>query len=117
MVQQPDTMPGAIPTQISDDQPVTADLRTYVAAGGEVTSTDESAPFVSPPTHRKLPIRAEAEPGGTVPFAAVVETVPVSLYAARKAGRVLSSYADYAVDRLRDELRRAVSARPWAKVD
>jgi DNA-binding transcriptional LysR family regulator len=47
----------------------------------------------------------------------LVETVPVSLYAARKAGRVLSSYADYAVDRLRDELRRAVSARPWVTVD
>jgi hypothetical protein len=26
---------------------------------------------------------------------------------------VLSSYADYAIDRLRDEVRRAVSSRPW----
>jgi DNA-binding transcriptional LysR family regulator len=38
----------------------------------------------------------------------------MSVYVAQKAGRVLSSYADYAVDRLRDELRRAVASRPWA---
>jgi DNA-binding transcriptional LysR family regulator len=58
--------------------------------------------------------------GATMPGLArvpLVETVPVSLYVARKAGRVLSSYADHAIDRLRDELRRAVSARPWAKAD
>jgi DNA-binding transcriptional LysR family regulator len=44
----------------------------------------------------------------------LAETEPVSLYVAQKAGRVMSSYADYAIDRLRDELRRAVTARPWA---
>ena len=43
----------------------------------------------------------------------LVETVPVSLFVAQKAGRVLSSFADYAVARLREEVRRAVSARPW----
>ena len=47
----------------------------------------------------------------------LAEEVPVSLYVAQKHGRVLSSFADYAIDRLREELRRAVSARPWAKAD
>ena len=37
----------------------------------------------------------------------LVETVPVSLYAAQKAGRSLSSFADFAIERLRDEVRRA----------
>ncbi|MFO1142397.1 MAG: LysR family transcriptional regulator [Amaricoccus sp.] len=43
----------------------------------------------------------------------LADPVPISLYIARKDGRVLSSYADYAIDRLRDELRRAVASRPW----
>ena len=47
----------------------------------------------------------------------LAEEVPVSLYVAQKHGRVLSSFADYAIARLREELRRAVSARPWAKAD
>lgn len=41
------------------------------------------------------------------------ETVPVSAWAMTKRGRILSSFAEFAVDRLRDELRRAVSGRPW----
>lgn len=44
---------------------------------------------------------------------ALAEPVPMSVYAAIKSGRTLSSYADTAIDRLRDELRRAVTARPW----
>lgn len=35
------------------------------------------------------------------------EHVPLSLFAIHKAGRVLSSYADYAIARLRDEVRAA----------
>jgi DNA-binding transcriptional LysR family regulator len=46
---------------------------------------------------------------------ALADTVPISVYAAKKAGRTLSSYAEYAADRIRDELRRAVTARPWAR--
>jgi hypothetical protein len=77
MVQQADTMPGATPTRISDDQPVTVDPRSYVAAGGEVSSMDESASLVAPPSHRKLPIRAEAEPGDSVSYGAAAKTMPV----------------------------------------
>ena len=44
----------------------------------------------------------------------LVETAPVSLFVAQKSGRVLSSFADFAIERLREELRHAVSARPWA---
>jgi len=54
--------------------------------------------------------------GATMPGLARVplaEPVEISVYAARKAGRVLSGYADHAIDRLRDELRRAVATRPW----
>lgn len=42
------------------------------------------------------------------------ETVPVALYVARKAGRVPSAFAEFAVAKLREELRHAVAARPWA---
>ena len=45
----------------------------------------------------------------------LADPIPMSLYAAQKEGRVLSSFADYAIDRVRDELRRAVSARPWKR--
>lgn len=56
--------------------------------------------------------------GATMPGLARVplaQPVPISVYIASKAGRVLSSYADYAADRVRDELRRAVANRPWEK--
>ena len=45
----------------------------------------------------------------------LADPVPIALYVAQKHGRMLSSYADYAIDRLRDELRRAVSSRPWRR--
>jgi DNA-binding transcriptional LysR family regulator len=45
---------------------------------------------------------------------ALSEEVPVSLYAARKRGRVLSSFAEYAIDRLADELQSSITNRPWA---
>lgn len=41
------------------------------------------------------------------------EQAPISLYAVQKAGRTLSSFADYAIARLSDEVRRAVRSRPW----
>jgi DNA-binding transcriptional LysR family regulator len=44
---------------------------------------------------------------------ALSEEVPVSLYAARKRGRVLSSFAEYAIDRLADELQSSIANRPW----
>jgi hypothetical protein len=47
----------------------------------------------------------------------LAEKVPVSVYAARKADRVLSSFAEYAIARLRDELAQAAATRPWASVD
>jgi DNA-binding transcriptional LysR family regulator len=43
----------------------------------------------------------------------LAEPVECSVYAVRKAERVLSSFAEYAITRLRDELAHAVSARPW----
>jgi DNA-binding transcriptional LysR family regulator len=42
------------------------------------------------------------------------EKVPASVYCAQKTGRVLSSFAEYAIARLRDELAQAVAGRPWA---
>jgi DNA-binding transcriptional LysR family regulator len=45
----------------------------------------------------------------------LADPVEISTYAAQKAGRVLSSFADHAIDRLRDELRRAVASRPWLR--
>lgn len=47
----------------------------------------------------------------------LAETVPVSLFVAQKAGRVRSSFADYAVAQLRSELRQAVARRPWVSGD
>ena len=45
----------------------------------------------------------------------LADPAPITIYAAQKAGRGLSSYAEYAIDRVRDELRRAVSSRPWQR--
>jgi DNA-binding transcriptional LysR family regulator len=56
-------------------------------------------------------VAAVAMPGLT--RVALHEQVPVSLYAARKRGRVLSSFAEYAIDRLADELQSAIANRPW----
>ena len=56
-------------------------------------------------------VAGAAMPGlARVPLA---EPVEIAIHVVRKAGRTLSSHADYAVDRIRDELRRAVAARPW----
>lgn len=41
----------------------------------------------------------------------LVERVPVSVYAIHKSGRSLSSFAEYAIERLRHEVRRATAAR------
>lgn len=60
MVNKNDTMPGAIPTRISDDEAVTIDDRSYVATGASVSSTDKSIPRVAPPPHITLPVRAPA---------------------------------------------------------
>lgn len=43
----------------------------------------------------------------------LAERVPVSIWAAQKRGRVLSSFADYAIGRLRIELRDSIARRPW----
>lgn len=43
----------------------------------------------------------------------LAEPVEISVYAAQKAERVLSSFAAYAMARLRDELAAAVANRPW----
>jgi DNA-binding transcriptional LysR family regulator len=45
------------------------------------------------------------------------EATPVSVYAAVKRGRAPSSFAEYALDRLREELAAAVAARPWSTRD
>lgn len=42
------------------------------------------------------------------------EKVEISVYAAQKADRVLSSFAEYAIARLRDELTLTIAGRPWA---
>ena len=41
------------------------------------------------------------------------DTVKVTAYTAQKKGRVLSSFAEYAIDQLRIELNAAVAHRPW----
>jgi DNA-binding transcriptional LysR family regulator len=46
----------------------------------------------------------------------LVETAPVSVYAALKRARSPSSFAEFAIARLREELSAAVAARPWASV-
>lgn len=43
----------------------------------------------------------------------LVEKVEASVYVARKADRMLSSFAEYAIARLRDELADTVARRPW----
>lgn len=47
----------------------------------------------------------------------LAEPVPVSLFVAEKAGRIRSSFADFAVAQLRTELRQAVAQRTWAARD
>ena len=44
----------------------------------------------------------------------LADPVEISVYVASKADRVLSSFAEYAIARLRDELAQAVAKRPWA---
>ena len=61
MVHKYDCMPGAVPKRVSDDQPVAIDLRSYVATGAEVTSSDPPAQEMVPPPQAMLPVRAEAE--------------------------------------------------------
>lgn len=41
----------------------------------------------------------------------LVERIPVTVYAIHKSGRSLSSFAEYAIERLREEVRRAAAAR------
>jgi DNA-binding transcriptional LysR family regulator len=41
------------------------------------------------------------------------ENVELSVYAASKKGRVLSSFAEHAIDQLRRELKTATAKRPW----
>lgn len=41
------------------------------------------------------------------------ERVELSVFIAQKAGRNLSSFAEYTIARLRDELARSVANRPW----
>ena len=43
------------------------------------------------------------------------ETTPIRIFAIRKRGHTLSSYAAFAEARLREELRMAVRSRPWDK--
>jgi DNA-binding transcriptional LysR family regulator len=45
----------------------------------------------------------------------LTDTVPIEVYAARKKGRVLSSFASYAIDQFRTELNAAVTDRPWER--
>lgn len=54
--------------------------------------------------------------GATMPGlarVALAETVPISVYAVTRSGHALSSYAATAIEHLRSELRRAITARPW----
>lgn len=41
------------------------------------------------------------------------ETIMLRIHAVQKRGATLSAYADFARNRLRDELRKAVRGRPW----
>lgn len=43
----------------------------------------------------------------------LVETAPISIYIVTKTGRVLSGFADYAIQQLKRELKRATESRPW----
>lgn len=43
------------------------------------------------------------------------EKIEISAYAAQKADRVLSSFAEYAIARLRDGLAETIASRTWAK--
>lgn len=43
----------------------------------------------------------------------LIEQVPITAYIVTKTGRVLSGFAEYAIQQLRRELTRATEARPW----
>lgn len=43
----------------------------------------------------------------------LIESTEIRIFGATKRSRSLSSYADYTLDRLREELRGAVRSRPW----
>jgi hypothetical protein len=47
----------------------------------------------------------------------LIEPTEIRIHAVKKKGRTLSAYAEFARDRLRDELRAAVRNRPWRKAD
>ncbi|MDP0926046.1 MULTISPECIES: LysR substrate-binding domain-containing protein [Paracoccus] len=43
----------------------------------------------------------------------LIEETPITIYIVTKAGRVLSGFAEYAIQQLRRELSRATESRPW----
>lgn len=43
----------------------------------------------------------------------LIEEAPITIYVVTKTGRVLSSFAEYAIQQLRRELQRATESRPW----
>lgn len=43
----------------------------------------------------------------------LAEEAPITIYVVTKTGRVLSGFAEYAIQQLRRELRRATESRPW----
>ncbi|MBU3029547.1 LysR family transcriptional regulator [Paracoccus marinaquae] len=43
----------------------------------------------------------------------LVEEAPITIYIVTKTGRVLSGFAEYAIQQLRRELQRATESRPW----
>ncbi len=61
MSEQYQTMPGAKPLRMSDDQVASYQQRTYVQTGAAVSSQADSLPAVAPPAHVALPPRASAD--------------------------------------------------------
>jgi DNA-binding transcriptional LysR family regulator len=43
----------------------------------------------------------------------LIEEAPITIYVVTKTGRVLSGFAEYAIQQLRRELGRATESRPW----
>lgn len=43
----------------------------------------------------------------------LIENAPITIYVVTKSGRVLSGFAEYAIQQLRRELARATESRPW----
>ncbi|RNF35432.1 LysR family transcriptional regulator [Paracoccus methylarcula] len=43
----------------------------------------------------------------------LIENAPITIYVVTKSGRVLSGFAEYAIQQLRRELVRATESRPW----